>query len=160
MQWLWWLTVSQKVSQVMMVKGCFSRRKGDLYVNGFRRQLPQGRCCLDQRQWDNMSPLNDFLTHPRKKSEDSQGQGGEGFLLRQMFSRCRGESKWYICCRVHTNSMNCFYSSNGFFHLSVSKCFWKWSSSFIWNDHTDQEVLVQRPGTSRKPVGLKSLIWN
>lgn len=50
--------------------------------------------------------LNDFLTHPMKKSEDSQGQGGESLPLKQMFSGCRGaESKSRICCRVHINMM-------------------------------------------------------
>lgn len=49
-----------------------------MYVNGFRRQMPRGRWHLEQDGESMLTPLpvNDLLTHTRKKSEDSQGQSG------------------------------------------------------------------------------------
>lgn len=84
---------------------------------GFGGTLPQGgRGAAWTDDFESICPplfpslpslaLNDFLTHPMKKSEDSQGQGGESLPLKQMFSGCRGaESKCRICCRVHINMM-------------------------------------------------------
>lgn len=76
------MLVSQsKVRQVMMVWGggvVSAEERGRMCVNGFRRQLPRGRWCLEQDSESMLTPLpvNDLLTHTRKKSEDSQGQGG------------------------------------------------------------------------------------
>lgn len=47
-------------------------------MNGFRRQMPRGRWHLEKDSESMLTPLpvNDLLTHTRKKSEDSQGQSG------------------------------------------------------------------------------------
>lgn len=55
-----------------------AEERGRMYVNGFRRQMPRGRWHLEQDSESMLTPLpvNDLLTHTRKKSEDSQGQSG------------------------------------------------------------------------------------
>lgn len=81
---------SQKVSRVMMARGCFSKRSVFEWVLG--GSCPEVRAASTNDQWVSVPPFNDFPTHPMKESEDSQGQGGECFLLRRMF---RGSESSY-----------------------------------------------------------------